>query len=224
MANPGTALKTGSDSRGAGETVPHSEGSGGIVGGQGAPGSPAAASTSAADTMTLQNLTKFHDEEFVKSAYRTLLRRDPDPVGLQNYLKQLRSGRMNKIEILGDIHSSAEGRQVGVEVTGLKRAYLFQRLFAMPLVGRVLKTAEVAWRLPTIMRNVDGFQAFTCARFSELQNLAAARMGLNASSVLTQRLSALQTSLETERANRDKLEDIVAALERNLQDLTAAVC
>jgi hypothetical protein len=59
------------------------------------------------------------DEEFVWNAYRALLKRDPDDDGFQSHLKALRSGNAGKIDILGRLRYSPEGRRARVRVYGL---------------------------------------------------------------------------------------------------------
>src|SRR6185369_11081741 len=45
------------------------------------------------DHYQLTDLLGYHDEAFVRNAYRVILKRDPDDAGLAEYLRQLRSGR-----------------------------------------------------------------------------------------------------------------------------------
>ena len=63
----------------------------------------------------VQQVLAFDDQSFVYCAYRTLLRRDADDVGMTYYLGRLRGGE-NKMQLLKELHSSAEGRRVGATV------------------------------------------------------------------------------------------------------------
>ena len=60
------------------------------------------------DRYQLNELVGFHDEEFVRTAYRAVLGREPDDAGLAEYLGKLRSGHYNKIDILHSLRFSPE--------------------------------------------------------------------------------------------------------------------
>lgn len=81
----------------------------------------------------LQELLDFHDRTFVTHAYQALLKRDPDPEGLDHYLRLLRSGRVGKVRILASFRYCAEGRKQKVRVRGLGWE-LFKRLLRKPPV------------------------------------------------------------------------------------------
>ncbi|WP_162818081.1 DUF4214 domain-containing protein [Aquirhabdus parva] len=59
-------------------------------------------------TLTLNSLLEFNDDEFVHNAYEALLRRPPDPSGLQSNLQQLSNGE-SKLGILKQLRFSPEG-------------------------------------------------------------------------------------------------------------------
>src|SRR5260221_8379950 len=67
------------------------------------------------DQYLYSELTAFHDEVFVRNAYRALLRRDADAATLRKRLEELRGGRA-KGSILGSIRYSREGRKAHVRV------------------------------------------------------------------------------------------------------------
>ncbi|CAK0781321.1 hypothetical protein CCP4SC76_7830002 [Gammaproteobacteria bacterium] len=60
----------------------------------------------------------FQGREFVTVAYRTLLKRDPDPSGLQAYSGYLGKGG-SRLFVLFSLRYSPEGRSWGVPLTGL---------------------------------------------------------------------------------------------------------
>jgi hypothetical protein len=70
-------------------------------------------------SLSVDRLTRYGDLEFVTKVYRGVLGREPDRMGLAHYLLELRSGLSDKIEILGDIRFSPEGKAKGVTVKGL---------------------------------------------------------------------------------------------------------
>ncbi len=63
---------------------------------------------SSSTALTLNSLLEFNDDEFVHNAYEALLRRPPDPIGLQSNLQQLNNGQ-TKLGILKQLRFSPEG-------------------------------------------------------------------------------------------------------------------
>jgi glycosyltransferase involved in cell wall biosynthesis len=66
----------------------------------------------------VRQMMTFDDQAFIYCAYRTLLRRDPDDVGMGYYLSRLRAGE-KKMRILKELSASTEGRRVSANVEGL---------------------------------------------------------------------------------------------------------
>ena len=87
----------------------------------------------------VDDLLKFHGEDFVRNAYRALLLRDPDDAGLAHNLQSLGSGRFNKVDVLASLHYSPEGQQSGVTVTGLSTPATVRRLGRIPIIGYLLR-------------------------------------------------------------------------------------
>lgn len=91
------------------------------------------------DFMTIHDLLGYHDEQFVRLAYRTLLRRDADREGLRHYVALLRGGE-SRLRVLADLSRSGEGQLIDATVPGMKRALRAFRvrraLSARPLWNR----------------------------------------------------------------------------------------
>jgi O-antigen chain-terminating methyltransferase len=64
---------------------------------------------------SLEEFLYFNDEDFIRNAYRGMLQREPDAKGSGPFREGLRTGQMAKVEILGRIRYSAEGRACGVD-------------------------------------------------------------------------------------------------------------
>jgi GT2 family glycosyltransferase/glycosyltransferase involved in cell wall biosynthesis len=75
----------------------------------------------------LKQLLGRDGEEFVYSAYVTLLNRLPDSDGLVNYLSELQSG-IGKLEIVSRLRKSSEGQQSRVPLAGYNSSILRLRL------------------------------------------------------------------------------------------------
>lgn len=108
---------------------------------------------SVADFMSL------HDEAFVHNAYLCILRRKPDPRGFAEFLGGLRTGRVSRIEILGALRYSAEGKAAGVAVRGLAVRYGMRRLHRIPVIGRAIAIGQYAVRLPDLVRHHERLEA-----------------------------------------------------------------
>ena len=60
--------------------------------------------------------------KLIEIAYWVLLKRAPDREGISNYLERLKDG-MNKTQFLHSLFTSAECREIGVELPGLRDAF-----------------------------------------------------------------------------------------------------
>jgi hypothetical protein len=89
----------------------------------------AAAEHKSARRYHIDNLLKYDDQEFVWNVYLALLKREPDEEGLQRHLRELRSGRANKIDVLGRVRYSAEGKRKNVPIDGLRARAAVRRLY-----------------------------------------------------------------------------------------------
>jgi len=119
------------------------------------------------DSYHVNELLAFHDVEFVKNAYRAILRREPDHEGYEHYLTGLRSGKFSKIEILGRLRYSPEGRQKGVKIKGLLLPFGVKCLKRIPIVGYIAGTLVGIANLNTITRNMETFEAFVNTYFTK---------------------------------------------------------
>jgi hypothetical protein len=100
----------------------------------------------------------FEGPQFIRCAYRRILGREPDPFGREHFEQAIGSGRLSKVEALGRIRYSPEGRARGVRITGLVPAYLLRLLFRIPIVGSLVETAYCVVRLPRLYREVDAMR------------------------------------------------------------------
>jgi len=117
--------------------------------------------------VNLSDLLPYQDEDFIRNAYRAILRREPDTEGFNDWLSSLRSGEFNKIEILGGIARSKEGRHTNVKVKGLRIRYLANRSYKIPIAGYFIRLLTAIINLPKITRTLYGYQAFTDARLTD---------------------------------------------------------
>ncbi len=78
---------------------------------------------------------KLSNREFIHSAYRYLLKRAVDPQGEHHYLAALTEGRLSRIEILGRLRYSPEGRRTKVYCPFLSIQFALACLFRIPVIG-----------------------------------------------------------------------------------------
>ncbi|HVG38014.1 MAG TPA: methyltransferase domain-containing protein [Pyrinomonadaceae bacterium] len=116
----------------------------------------------------IHDLTQYHDATFVRNAYRAILRRSPDEEGFRGALENLRSGRLNKIDILAGLLLSPEGKAGGVEIEGLQRSLFLRRLGRLPLVGYPLRVLITLARLPHLVRHHQQLEAYTAMQDQHL--------------------------------------------------------
>jgi O-antigen chain-terminating methyltransferase len=109
----------------------------------------------------VNDLLRFHGDEFVRNAYRALLRREPDEAGMAQHLEQLASGHYNKIDVLASLHSSPEGRSTQVKLDGLALPVVVRRLGRLPIVGYVVRLAVAVTRLPVSIQHQNRFEFYT---------------------------------------------------------------
>lgn len=118
----------------------------------------------------LNDLLQYHDQTFVWNAYRAILKREPDETGLAQFLQGLRSGRLNKIDVLAGLRFSPEGRRVNVRVDGLTRRPILRRLYRVPVFGYLLEMIVAIVRLPEVLRRQRQFEAHALAQQEILVN------------------------------------------------------
>ena len=109
-------------------------------------------------------------------AYTDLLGRLPEPDSLEYYRLALLDGRLSKTAILGMIRSSPEGRRRGEPVPGLRRRFLLQRAYRVPVLGRALRTAVAVLALPRLLRDLQRLEqqnALTQERLARLERALA---------------------------------------------------
>lgn len=116
----------------------------------------------------IEDFIKYHDIEFIKFAYRGMLNREPDPHGFDNYLSLLRKGQRNKIEILGALRYSKEGKERNIAIKGLYLRYLLNISYRIPILGYFIKLFISILRFPQILRNFQEFEGSTNAKYSNI--------------------------------------------------------
>ena len=145
----------------------------------------------------VNDLLKYHDQQFVWNAYRALLKREPDEEGLSRHLEELRKGRANKIDILARLRYSIEGRRQDVPIAGLRFSSMVRRAYRLPVIGYLFEWMVTMARLPSL---VHGQREFETHLIGQQERIA---VQLN---------RAQQTSLAQQRNQAELIESLKTAI------------
>lgn len=157
-------------------------------------------------------LTSFDDATFVEVAFRCLLKRPSDPSGYSHYLKRLREGAIDRIDVLAALRSSEEGASRNVVVEGLTPRRFWRRAQRAPVAGPLIAWGHALARLPRLARQHRALEARTAAWQQHGAELAAQ---------VDARMASIAASLATIDADRAEFGRVVPELSRALQRLDA---
>ena len=115
----------------------------------------------------LADLLKHDDEEFIRNAYHVILGREADYQGFNHYLSKIRNGEYNKIEILGRLRYSKEGKEKDRIIKGLFLHFLITSFYRIPMKGQALKLLKRIILFPKITKHVQNPEAIADAWFSQ---------------------------------------------------------
>ena len=120
------------------------------------------------DRYRLDDLLKYEGQEFVRNAYRAILKREPDEAGHFQQMKMLLTGRFDKVDVLAGLRYSAEGSEKGVHVEGLALPATARRFYRVPVLGYLLELLVALARLPISHRRQRRFEASSSAQKERL--------------------------------------------------------
>ena len=171
---------------------------------------------------TVADFLCLHDGDFLRNAYFTILDREVDENGFEYHLSALRSGRCSRVEILGRLRYSPEGRNRGIKITGLWPRLAIQTAFRIPLLGYLLSLGSFLILLPVNLRKWRHFEALFHQRLQEhrVQFNEMARRTEDSLFSTTEELSRLRTETTDIRLQTQAKADGVelAALKSLLSD------
>jgi SAM-dependent methyltransferase len=170
------------------------------------------------DRYGVHDFLPYHDEEFLTRVYRGVLRRDPDATGFASFLAQLRCGSLSKVEALGWIRYSAEGRAARVPIVGLAPRFALRIVRRIPLLGRIVAIAQYIVRLPEVAGNYERLEAAVFQRDGALRR----QIDRNSSRVERSVNAVIQHSAKT-RDGLARVDQQTGALESRARESQAAV-
>jgi len=152
------------------------------------------------DCYHVNELLKYHDRNFIQNAYRAILKRGPDTTGFEAFASRLRSGQVNKVDILARLRHSKEGRSKGVKIQGLFLPAAIRQAYRIPILGYILQLFVSLLRLPSSQRSQQQFEAHEMA-----QNTQIADFVNELSRQIVTKAKSLQNAIVEERAARERL-------------------
>lgn len=166
----------------------------------------------------LAELLRFDDVDFIETAYQALLHRAPEPSGRDRYLSMLRDGHVGKVEILGLIRFSEDGRGCGVHVDGLLLPYKLHQWRHKRIIGSLIGFAMAVFRLPRLSLYLQAMAARSARESQELGEL------LNrCEAVLDQRLAEVDGAIDDLGASLTRSDsvwiDVARAVESRIESL-----
>lgn len=169
--------------------------------------------------VAINELCGFHSVDFIERAFIAVLGRPADENSVQVHLAQLNAGR-SKLEILGDLRWSPEGRARAVKMPGLYLRYLLIKLGRVPVIGRLVESAVALASVAAIARHQRAADSFHFARVEAVDGqvrdlLSRIETLAEANAQLRREKDALSAEL---RETRQRLDPMQAAI-----DATSAV-
>jgi GT2 family glycosyltransferase/SAM-dependent methyltransferase/glycosyltransferase involved in cell wall biosynthesis len=117
-------------------------------------------------------LLELDDREFIRSAYKVLLLREPDQGGFSNYLQKLRAGE-GKLEVLRDLKNSLEGRSKASEFPRLSDRLKGLWWRQIPIVSSIARARNrklaLLGQLRSACAEVDGLRRSADRGVADLQ-------------------------------------------------------
>jgi SAM-dependent methyltransferase len=120
------------------------------------------------DLYHVDELLKYQGREFVRNAYRAILKREPDEAGCLHQIKMLLDGRFDKVDVLASLRYSPEGREKNVRIEGLAWRAAARRLCRVPLLGYLIEWAVSLARLPVSAHRQRKLEAYLSVRQQQL--------------------------------------------------------
>lgn len=172
------------------------------------------------DRYHVNDLVPYHDRNFIQNAYRAILKRGPDATGYNSFIESLRSGRLNKIDILARLRYSTEGRAKKVRIDGLFFPAVVRLAYQVPVVGYLLNLAVALARLPKSIRHQQQFEAHILAQQDQIVDYANhgnAALGTLATDISAALARLQQSAEQLAEQHRQQAESLARAQQQYLE-------
>jgi hypothetical protein len=173
---------------------------------------------------SIADIARHEGPAFVEYAYQTILRRPPDPEGFARQMAMLGAGA-GKIEVIGDLRYSAEGKRQNAPIPGLLPRYALAKLGRVPLLGAIVQWILAAAALPHLLRHQRATEASLAVRFGE--TAAALRAAEQRDAELREAIDATRSDLASAVAELSerlgRVESSAHLLRQHVDGVTANV-
>lgn len=103
----------------------------------------------------VRDLLPLHGPEFVRAVFRTLLKRDPEPAALSNYVTLMAVGQRSRWEVLLSVFLAPEARRKRGRIRGIWFLLGITAVYRIPVVGwSVARLADIL-RMPPYLRDLS---------------------------------------------------------------------
>lgn len=106
------------------------------------------------EVLNLNDFGLLNDDEFIRVAYRAILRREADIVGFQHYLDKLSKGE-GRGAVLFKLRLSKEGKAVGRKIHGLNREVFIYCCKKVPFVKPVINLVSNIVNLSSLYKGIQ---------------------------------------------------------------------
>ncbi|MGI8655306.1 MAG: methyltransferase domain-containing protein [Pyrinomonadaceae bacterium] len=176
------------------------------------------------DSYHARDLLKYHDRDFVRNAYRAILKRQPDAAGFKQFIEGLRAGQLNKIDVLAQLQRSPEGKAKNVQVNGLQHPARIRSLYRLPFIGYLAQLIASILRLPVLLRSQQQIESYLIAQqqlIADHFNDAHAQLA-SVTETLASATETLASAQQRQQLAYDALDDRLTTAQQNLDANLAA--
>lgn len=173
-------------------------------------------SSSTSNAYIIQEFLIYEDEEFIKTLFKTILKREVEPESLNHFLMLLRNGILSKTEILAAIRFSPEGKLKNVNVLGLGKRDLILKSFKIPVFGKISKILISILKLPNLLTRLQLLESKNYLLNQSLDIKTAELLNLNNNN--SQSISNLEINLNKNiyELNQDLQNKLISLSQKNL--------
>ncbi|MEE4362771.1 MAG: class I SAM-dependent methyltransferase [Desulfotignum sp.] len=107
----------------------------------------------------VKDFLQYHDRQFISMAYQYILKRPPDEWAFRHFLHNLQKGRFTRVEIIGRLRFSPEGRSRKTPVKGLTGPLVLALAGKLPVFGYLLRWVSAWARLPKLAAQLEQVEA-----------------------------------------------------------------
>ncbi len=116
----------------------------------------------------ISDFLQYNYEDFITYSFNAILKREASAEEKETCLHLLQRGHMSKQQLIEQLRYSPEGIEKNVTILGLKKRYLLNKLFKIPVAGKILEILSIIPRLPRIVKYIQGIDDTNIQRCTEI--------------------------------------------------------